>query len=734
MAYSNKEFKETNINYLNKDFDTFKTNLIEYAKTYFPNTYKDFNETSPGMMLIEMSAYVGDVLSYYIDQQYKEMMLPLAQERRNISNIAKMLGYKPKPTIPAYVTLDVTQLLPATADVNNKKVNYTTALIIDEGLQIQSSLDSDIYFETIEPIDFSVSSSIDSTPTESVFDSDGIVTHYTVKRKVKAISGESKTTDFSVSSPQQYLRLTLTEKNVIDIVSVEDLNSGNKWYEVDYLAQDKIPQEDFYKNTNRTSAYHDISDQQLSVPVPYTLQYIKTGKRFITEVNDDNSTSLVFGNGVLRNGQIEGVDFINADKAGMVLPGTPAQEDLDINLDPRAGDSRMTLGETPANTTLRVTYRVGGGLRANVTAGTLATITNQSAKTLGGSGTIDISNADPAIGGSDQETIEEIRHKTKAFFATQNRCVTKEDYEARILNMPAKFGTIAKVFVDNSVLDSLGSATSDILSQLDLNASGGIDATDLNALKQSVVLFGEAGAIDDAPTAQAEMLKLETFFNAYADHINNIGTDLFATLDISVLGYDLNKNLVQLPPTANVTHPIKQNIKEYLSNYRLITDQLNIKDGNIINFGVAFEVTAHRSVNKQDVKLRCINKIIEYFDIDKMQFHQPIYTSDLEYELMGLDGVRSVNFIELCQDFNSLVLGDLRGYNGGGDVMYDWAMVDGAGASGQGTTGYGWFYRFSDFYQNVNESYVGKGVILPSVEPAVFELKNPKQNIRGVVL
>ena len=732
MAYSNKEFKETNINYLNKDFDTFKTNLIEYAKTYFPNTYKDFNETSPGMMLIEMSAYVGDVLSYYIDQQYKEMMLPLAQERRNISNIAKMLGYKPKPTSPAYVTLEVTQQLPSTTDINNKKVNYTNALVIDEGLQIQSSLDADIYFETIEPIDFSVSSSIDENPVESIFDSDGIVTHYTIKRKVKAISGETKTTDFTISSPQQYLRLTLSEKNVIDIVSVEDLNSGNKWYEVDYLAQDKIPQEDFYRNTSRSSAYHDVSNQQLSVPVPYTLQYIKTGKRFITEVNDDNTTSLVFGNGVLRNGQIEGADFINSDQAGISLPGTAAVDSLDVDLDPRAGDSRMTLGETPANTTLRVSYRVGGGMRSNVTAGTLVTPTNTVAKTLAGSGTIDISNANPAIGGGDQETIEEIRHKTKAFFATQNRCVTKEDYEARILNMPTKLGHIAKVFVNNTELDSIGTATGNVLSNLDLNTSGGIDAADLDVLKSSAAIFGEPGATDNPEVAQAELDKIEQFFVDYAEHIQNIGTDLFATLDVYVLGYDLNKNLVEFPATANITHPIKQNIKEYLQNYRLITDQLNITDGRIINFGVAFEVTAHRSVNKQDVKLRCINKIIEYFDIDKMQFHQPIYTSDLEYELMGLDGVRSVNFIELCQDFNELVTDELIGYDGGSDVMYDWAMVDGAPAGSQGTAGYGWYYRFADFYQSSN-AFVGKGIILPSVEPAVFELKNPKQNIRGVV-
>ena len=276
---ANREIKESNVNYLNKDFDSFKSNLIEYAKTYFPNSYKDLNETSPGMMLIEMSAYVGDVLSYYIDQQYKEMMLPLAQERRNLINISKMLGYKTKPIIPAYVDITVTQTVDATADINNKAPDFADAVVLDKGLQIESAEDSSVIFETLEPVDFTVSGSGDSTPSESAFDDDGIVSEYTLTRKVRAISGETRTKDFTLGSPQQYLKLSLDETNVIDIISCEDLNSGNRWYEVDYLAQDKIPIETFYRgDSTRTTAYHDSNNSVLSVPVPYTLQYIKTGK------------------------------------------------------------------------------------------------------------------------------------------------------------------------------------------------------------------------------------------------------------------------------------------------------------------------------------------------------------------------------------------------------------------------------------------------------------------------
>lgn len=726
MPYSNKEFKESNINYLNKDFDTFKSNLIEYAKTYFPNSYKDFNETSPGMMLIEMSAYVGDVLSFYIDQQYKEMMLPLSQERRNIINIAKMLGYKVKPTIPAHVELTVTQLVDATADINDKRPDYATAVIIDKGLQVQSSENSNVLFETLEPIDFTVSSSLDTVlPVESEFDSEGIVSKYLITRKVKAISGETKTKDFTITSPQQYLKLSLPETDVIEIIKCEDINNGNRWYEVDYLAQDKVPIETFHADS-RTSAYHDVSGNILDVPIPYTLQYIKTGKRFITEIDDENITSLVFGNGVLRRGDATLLtdNFVDLGDAFVNTPGDPDVNNLDINLDPREGDSRMTLGETPSNTTLRITYRTGGGIESNTAAGTLTTPTNLATKYISAATTaVDIVNEESAYGGNSQETVEEIRHKAKQFFASQNRCVTKEDFEARVLSMPPRLGSIAKVFARRTGVDVLGSEINEAVSNLDFDESGIINDNDIDSL------INDYNNNNDI-TTQLDSLKL--FFDKYQDAIGKVGTSALATIDLFVLGYDENKNLVYLPPTQNTPHPIKQNIINYLTNYRMVTDQINILDGKIINFGVGFSVVAHRSANKADVKMRCINKITEYFDIDKLQFRQPIYSNDLEYQLMGLEGVRSVNFVQMTQDFAADMTEGLPGLPADLRILYDYNSSDEVSGDIHGG-GYGYQYDFKQFYDG-GAGYVAKGVVLPSVEPAVFELKNPKQNIRGVVI
>ena len=197
------------------------------------------------------------------------------------------------------------------------------------------------------------------------------------------------------------------------------------------------------------------------------------------------------------------------------------------------------------------------------------------------------------------------------------------------------------------------------------------------------------------------------------------------TISAYILSYDENKNLVTTEQGAgSVTHPLKINLKNYLNQYRIITDEIQILDGKIINFGVVFDVVAHKSSNKVDVKLRCINKIKEYFNIDKMQFHQPIYTSDLEYELMGLEGVRSVNFVQLTQDFDT----DISEISGT-DLLYNYNLNNTGG--GAGTSGYGWQYDFNNFYGN--DALGTDGVVLPSVEPAVFELKNPNDNIKGIV-
>jgi len=669
MPYTDNDINDKNVSYTNKDFLGLKKALVEYAKAYFPNTYRDFNETSPGMMLIEMSAYVGDVLSFYVDQQFKEMMLPLSEERRNIINLAQTLGYKVKSVNSSFVDLNFTQTVGVNSTDDGTIVpNYNDAVTLESGIKVSSKTDANIIFETLAPIDFKASSSIDPDPIPSGVDSDNLTNEYTLTRKVRAIGGNRKTKIFTVGQPSKFLELKVPDKNVIEIISITD-SSDNEWSEVDYLAQDKVRIDTFYSGSMRTTAY-SLSDASIgSVPVPFTLEYKKVSKRFITRTNEDNTTSIIFGNGVMRNGQELGQEFLDLQQVGLTIPGDPGNytfgpDNIDIGL----GDSQSTLGETPFNTTLTVVYRVGNGIKSNLGSDIITNI-DSSTLTVNVSGkNLLTTNPNPSFGGSDQDSVEEIKHKALAFFTAQNRCVTREDYEARVLNMPAKFGQVSKVYTNRG----------DNLITIE-------EETDPNLV------------------------------------------------NIYMLSYDKNKNLkVVKNESDSILHPLKQNVINYLDHYKMLTDDINITDGYIINFGVLFDVISTRSANKQEVKIRCINKIKEYFNIDKMQFHQPIYTSDLIYELSGIKGVRAVNLVQITQNFD---LYDYT-YEWGGKPLYcndtENTIIGQCNELGAGSQ-YGWKYDFEQFYNPSGVGYQSNGIILPSVTPAVFELKNPNQNIIGVV-
>tara|TARA_A100001201_G_scaffold132435_1_gene119008 strand:- start:404 stop:2707 length:2304 start_codon:yes stop_codon:yes gene_type:complete len=764
-SYNKKDFRESNVNYLNKEFNEIKQSLITYAKSYFPNTYRDFNEASPGMMLLEMNAYVGDVMSFYIDQQYREMLLPLAEERRSIINLAKMFGYKVKPIIPAVVDITFTQEVDPDSE-DKSKIDYGTAGAFPSGIQVSSTANSQIIFETLDVVDFTVSGSNDTDASNiTSTDANGLVTKYTISRNVRAVSGETKTKTFDVGAPTKFLKLTLPDTNVIDIISCVDSNN-NKWYEVDYLAQDKVPIETHYTNDNdRDNAYTNESGELVvtDVAVPYSLSYIQTNKRFTRETNVDNTTSLIFGNGILKNGTSITSDFLDLEQAGIVIPGQTG--DISSELDPLLGDEYSTLGETPIQTTMTITYRVGGGINANVAANTLTSFTSPTAAS--GTGTLSTAtNNRPATGGQDEETVDEIREKAKAHFSTQNRCVTKEDYEARILNIPSKFGAISKAYVSReNVADIMSAPTEQIKETIDgfttnietqIDNMTIIDLANYEQIAEEDEILGynitneQAAVIQNNSNALANLLDGGGTGNSYTSGIRDslallpdipVNYEL-GTIHIYTLAYDNNKNLVGNPIagtsgfeslTDGIPTLLQNNVKSYVDNFKILTDEIVISDGYIINFGVFFDVISHKFAEKNTVKLQCIEKIKDYFRVDKMQFSQPIYVSQLEYELMDVDGVRSVNYVTISQtnDYNAGLGGQTFS---GGQNLYTYQydpdngdiLTPGDGG-GNGVEGYGYKYDF--------QSALNNGVILPPhpSNPGVFELKNPNQNIIGVV-
>jgi len=726
MPYNDKSFRESNINYLNKDFHSLKQSLMNYAKSYFPDTYRDFNETSPGMMLLEMSAYVGDVLSFYIDQQYREMILPLTEERKNILNMAKMFGYKVKPIIPSHCYLTFTDEISAETD-HPEKVDYSDAGVFPKGIKVNSITDSSLVFETLDVVDFTISQSNDTLLMAST-DQAGLAESYNLKRTVRAVSGEEKSMTFEVGTPKKFLKLTIPDTNVIDIISVFDSN-GNEWYEVDYLAQDRIPIETHYTNGNRDTAYRDIhgTDWGSGVPVPYALEYITTHKRFTRETNFDNSTSLIFGNGILKGQNTIGSTYLELEQAGIIVPGQ--MSDLNDHIDPLVGDEYSTLGEAPSQINLTVRYRVGGGIDSNVIVGELTQFENSTILPIGGNGSArldSVINNSAARGGRDSESLHEIKQKTLAFFTTQNRCVTKEDYQARILNMSSKFGSIAKVYVERSnIIDYIAGSMTNYISGVDsllstLTTQAQTDSTTLADIATSLSNFS-SNVTTPTPgqiTQASEMGTVNIYLLTYNDRKELVGNPLA-----------VNAGLSDYVPTL-----LKQNVAKYLDDFKILTEQITIQDGYVINFGVFFDVIAEKWANKTKIKMLCIEALKDYFSIDKMQFNQPIYISQLEYVLMNISGVRSVNYVCLSQEENHIDTSQPPLDNETFRYSINESVDDNGDTTTSlntnGTIGYGYRYDFSAATGALRD-----GVILPPdpTTPGVFELKNPNQNIKGVV-
>ena len=640
MAYADKQkIKPTNINYTSKDFSTIKADLIEYTKSYFPDTYKDFNETSPGMMLIELSSYVGDVLSYYVDYNYKENILSTATEKRNVRRLAEFLGYKTPNKTPSIVKLKVTAEIDANSDGTPDYSDVPAQ--IPNGLQIQSSIDSELLFETTGEVDFSISGSPDTPMISSPnLDANGEASSYTLTRYVQAVSAETKTKSFTITSPTKFLELDLGEDNVIEILNCTD-SSDEKWYEVDYLSQERILKETYYNDdSDRTTGYNqgDITDTSL-ISIPYTLDYINTNKKFVTKFDvDTNSTKLMFGNGLYKynvTGSSNSSIFTTIEQNGLTLNGESFSS-INANVNDLLGTNNLNMGETPTNTILTVQYRVGGGPESNAQVGELTTIAD-------GTTGITVTNDEPATGGTDGQTVDEIRNNAKAFFASQNRCVTRQDYQARILNLPAKFGNIAKCYVER------------------IDDSGG--------------------------------------------------------LFVSTLSYNQNKQLVQTPEL------VLRNIMTYLNQYRMINDQLDfgftlsdtLFSGYNINFGVKFEVNSDRRVNPSDVKIEVINTIKNFFKVERMQFRQSINMNDLQYNILGLEGVIGIKELKLFQNGNDFGISrNMANYQADGDVISN------------GESGYGFQYEFDNSLEN--------GIIRPSLTPSVFELRDPDRDIYGKVI
>ena len=612
-----------NIQYINKDFTELRASLVDYAKTYFPTTYTDFSPTSPGMMFMEMAAYVGDILSFYMDNQIQENFLQYARQTNNLYELAYMFGYKPNVTQVATTYMDFYQQVPAVGTSPNIVPDFSYTLLVPENSTVASTLSPSVSFLIQDPIDFSVSSSGDPTEvTVYQVDGSGNPLYFLLKKSRKAISSTINTTTFGFGVPTQFSTVNINADSIIGILDITDTD-GNKWYEVDYLGQEMVFNS--IKNTN----VNDPNLSQYQGDTPYLLKLEKIQRRFATRFLDKTTLQLQFGAGTAND--TDETIIPNPNNVGIGLPFELSK--LTTAYSPENFLFTKTYGIAPSQTTLTVRYLTGGGVESNVPANSLTslnssvTFLNQQTNNSTANyvfNSLAVTNPAAADGGGDGDTIEEIRQNSSANFATQLRNVTQNDYLVRTLSMPAKFGVVSKAYIEPTKAQSISAGES-----------------------QSV-------------------------------------------LDLYVLSYNVNNQLTTTSPA------LKQNIITYLSQYRMVNDSVNIKDGFIINIGVNFDIIILPNYNSNEVLTKCITALKDYFRIDNWQINQPIILRDIYILLDKIEGVQTVKNVTI-----SNLTGENLGYSK-------------------------YAYSIPAATQN--------NVIYPSLDPMVFEVKYPSQDIQGRVV
>jgi hypothetical protein len=620
------------VKYLNRDFGTLREDLITFSKTYFPDLIQDFNESSPGMLFLEMSAYVGDVLSYYTDVQFKESLLFEAEERKNVLELAQAVGYQPKVSVPAQAILSAYQILPAIGSGAENRPDYRYAMIVEPGMVVGSSFSSNVSFNTIEYLDFTYSSSLSPTivTVYEIDETTGDPTFYLLEKQVKASSGTVKEQEFIFTQPKPYDAVKLTDDNIIEIISATD-SSGNEWTNVPYLSQETI------LKTVRNSKRNDPELYNYADETPYLLKLSTVPRRFTSRLLSDNSYLIQFGAGTMDTDDMDIIpnpDLVGSAFSSLVdpLPGT---------FDPSNFLYTKTYGIMPSNTTLNVRYRIGGGFTDNVESDILNTVIERNIYFASNNldtelsnlvlASFAVNNPTPANGGRGAETLNEIKINALGFMNAQNRTVTKEDYIMRALTLPSNYGSISKCYI-----------------------------------------------------TQDDQLNVENLAIQQIKNPNPLALNMY------VLTYDKNSKL------TNVNDATKENLKVYISSNRILTDAINIKNAYIINFGIDFDIVTLPSENNYDVILRCMVQLKNYFDITNWQINQPIVISEVYNILDRVPGVQTVVDVRFKNLFDSTM-----GYS---NVFYDFSLAE------------------------------KNGLIYPSLDPSIFEIKYPDTDIKGRVV
>jgi hypothetical protein len=624
-TYNSNNNSSKIIRYLNKDFGSFLNDLTTFSRTYFPNTFTDFSPASPARIFMEMSAYVGDVLAFYLDNQIQENFLLLARQSDNIYQAAYMYGYKPKLSNAASGDLNIFQQIPAIFDGTQYVPDYSYTIKVPQYTSVRTGAGNEAYrFYTLNDLDFSVSSSIDPTElTVYEIDGSGNPIFFLLKKTTKITSGNIVTRTLQFNEYEEFPSRDISAPTFLNMIDVID-SDGNVYYEVDYLGQETI----FRKEPNKN--YLDPNKTQNIDDAPYVLSAIKSERRYILRVIDSNTIRLQFGSGRYSSGDDEDI-IPNQNNVGLGLPYE--QNRLTTAYSPQNFIFTNSYGIAPSNTTIQIRMFAGGGIQTNSPANsiniidaTLVRFNNVPPVSTTANyviNSLSCNNPDALTGGRGGDTLAEIKENSLSSYGSQLRTVTLDDYIIRALSLPSIYGRIGKVYAQKPQLS-------------------------------------------DQQTSTIE------------------------TVNLYVLGENAEGRLTYL------TNTVKENIRTYLNEYKMVGDTVEIRDAYIINIGVDFEIITQPNYNANIVLSQCIIRINEYFDLDKWNINQPIEIRNLYNLLDRVEGVQTVNNIEITNK-----VGEDLGYS---QYSYD---IHGA---------------------TINR------VVYPALDPCIFEVRFPRNDIRGKVV
>jgi len=543
------------INYTSRDFDSIRRDLENYARRYYPNTYQDFSEASFGALMLDTVAYVGDILSFYVDFQANESFLDSAVQYGNVVRHARQFGFRLPASPASFGMLTFYIRVPASAVGGGPDLLYAPTL---EAGSVFNSGGGGAY-TLIQDVKFGVSTN--QVVAGEANSNTGEATSYIIRAQGRAVSGQATVQEVGIGGFQRFLQVPLANSNITNVISVVD-TEGHEYVQVDNLSQNVI-----YKAVPN-------SDSNSST-VPNILKAVPVARRFVLEQDGANSY-LQFGYGsdseLLNNSVL--------DPTTLMLDLNGRNYITDLDFDPTKLISTDKFGIAPASTTLRIVYRYNTSRDVNAAVDTIITVSAPKFRFDSQGSLVDatqssvvasleVTNDEPFVGNINLPSAVEIKQRVKSYFATQNRAVTAQDYQSVVYGMPAKFGAIHRARI----------------------------VRDFDEFKRNLNL------------------------------------------------YVISTNTSGRLATANST--LKNNVANWLQQYKMINDTIDILDAEIVNFGIQYQVTIESNANRYTVINRASNRLSKFYNTNQFDIGEPLMITDVYRELLKVKGVLDVYDVEI---------------------------------------------------------------------------------------